>query len=317
MVAVAAILSAAIAVILSLTVFPRLSVNGDESVYLLQARALAHGQLFPSVTLPADSFTPWLGVIHGSHYVLKYTPVVAGFFAVSLLVTGGYVAGLGVLAAGLVGATFLLGKEVTGSRPVAATAAVLMAASPVVLVQSALILPYVLFLVLAELALWALVAGCRRGSAPLLALAGLGAGLAFAARTFDALLMLAPAALWLAWRTPARRLRLAAGFAAGLAPPLAGLLWFDDAATGSPLTLPFSLFQSGDTLGFGVHRLYPGEAGRHFGLAQGWQGMAATSNCSVGAGLSEVSSSLPWRWWPWCGDARRRQRSPCSPAGSC
>ncbi len=274
MVAVAAILSAAIAVILSLTVFPRLSVNGDESVYLLQARALVHGQLFPSVTPPADSFTPWLGVIHGSHYVLKYTPVVAGFFAVSLLLTGGYVAGLGVLAAGLVGATFLLGKEVTGSRPVAATAAVLMAASPVVLVQSALILPYVLFLVLAELALWALVAGCRRGSAPLLALAGLGTGLAFAARTFDALLMLAPAALWLAWRTRARRVRLAAGFAAGLAAPLAGLLWFDDAATGSPLTLPFSLFQSGDTLGFGVHRLYPGEAGRHFGLAQGWQGMS-------------------------------------------
>jgi 4-amino-4-deoxy-L-arabinose transferase-like glycosyltransferase len=273
-VAIAAALSAAIAVTLSLTVFSRLSVNGDESVYLLQARALAHGHLFPPVTEPADSFTPWLGVIHGGHYVLKYTPVVAGFFAFSILLTGGYVAGLAVLAAALVGATFLLGKEVTGSRPVAATAAVLLAASPIVLVQSALILPYVLFLVLAEIALWALLAGCRRRSVPVLAFGGACAGLAFAARTFDAILMLGPAALWLLWRTRTGRVRLVAGFFAGLAAPVAGLLWFDDAATGSPLRLPFSLFQSGDTLGFGVHRLYPGEQGRHFGLAQGWQGLS-------------------------------------------
>jgi 4-amino-4-deoxy-L-arabinose transferase-like glycosyltransferase len=273
-VAVAAALSAAIAVTLSMTVFSRLSVNGDESVYLLQARALAHGHLFPPVTEPANSFTPWLGVIHGGHYVLKYTPVVPGFFAVSLLLTGGYAAGLAVLAAGLVGATFLLAKEVTGSRSVAATASVLMAASPVVLLQSALLLPYVLFLVLAELALWALIAGCRRGSVPVLALAGLCSGLAFAARTFDAILLLGPAALWLAWRTRGGRVRLVGGFVAGMAAPAGGLLWFDDAATGSPLRLPFSLFQSGDTLGFGVHRLYPGEAGRHFGIAQGWQGLS-------------------------------------------
>jgi 4-amino-4-deoxy-L-arabinose transferase-like glycosyltransferase len=273
-VAVAAALSAAIAVTLSLTVFSRLSVNGDESVYLLQARALAHGHLFPPVTQPADSFAPWLGVIHGGHYVLKYTPVVAGFFAVSILLTGGYVAALAVLAASLVGATFLLANEVTGNRSVAATASVLLAASPVVLVQSALILPYVLFLVLAELALWALIAGFQRGSPPVLALAGLCTGLAFAARTFDAILMLGPAAVWLVRRTRAGRVRLVAGFAAGIAAPAAGLLWFDDAATGSPLRLPFSLFQSGDTLGFGVHRLYPGEAGRHFGIAQGWQGLS-------------------------------------------
>ncbi|HEX4017148.1 MAG TPA: glycosyltransferase family 39 protein [Frankiaceae bacterium] len=270
----AAGLSAAIAVTLALTVFRRLSVNGDESVYLLQARSLAHGHLFPPVTQPADSFTPWLGVIHGGHYVLKYTPVVAAFFAFSLVLTGGYVTGLAVLAAALVGATFLLGKEVTGSRSVAATAAVFMAASPVVLVQSALILPYVLFLVLGELAMWALIAGCRRASPSMLALAGLCTGLAFAARTFDAILALAPAVLWLAWRTRTGRLRLVSGFVAGLAAPVAGLLWFDDAATGSPLRLPFSLFQSGDTLGFGTHRLYPGEAGRHFGLAQGWQGLS-------------------------------------------
>lgn len=273
-VAIAAALSAALAVTLASTVFSHLSVNGDESVYLLQARALAHGHLFPPVTHPAASFTPWLAVIHGDHYVLKYTPVVAGFFAVSILLTGGYLAGFAVLAAALVGATFLLGKEVTGSPAAAATAAALLAASPVVIVQSALILPYVLFLVLAELALWALIAGSRTGSRALLVSAGLCTAIAIAARTFDALLMLGPAAMWVLRRTRTGRVRLLSRFAAGAAAPMLGLLWFDDAATGSALRLPFSLFQSGDTLGFGVHRLYPGEAGRHFGLAQGWQGLS-------------------------------------------
>jgi 4-amino-4-deoxy-L-arabinose transferase-like glycosyltransferase len=271
-VVVTALVSAALAVTLSKTVFSRLSVNGDETAYLLQARAFAHGHLFPPVTHPAGSFTPWLGVIHGDHYVLKYTPVVAGFFALSLLLTGGYAFGLAALAAGLVGATFLLAREVTGDSRVAATAAVLMAASPVVLVQQALVLPYVLFLVLAELTLWALIAGARRARPQLLAAAGLLGAIAFAARTLDALLVLGPAVAFALWRLR-HRLRVAAGLAAGAVLPFAGLLWFDDAATGSPLRLPFSLFESGDTLGFGVHRLYPGEAGRRFGLAQGLHGL--------------------------------------------
>jgi 4-amino-4-deoxy-L-arabinose transferase-like glycosyltransferase len=271
-VVVTALVSAALAVTLSKTVFARLSVNGDETAYLLQARAFAHGHLFPPVTHPAGSFTPWLGVIHGDHYVLKYTPVVAGFFAASLLVTGGYAFGLAVLAAGLVGATFLLAREVTGESRVAATAAVLMAASPVVLVQQALVLPYVLFLVLAELTLWALIAGARRERPRLLAIAGLLGAIAFAARTLDALLVLGPAVVVALWRLR-RRPGVAASLAAGAVLPLAGLLWFDDAATGSPLRLPFSLFESGDTLGFGVHRLYPGEAGRRFGLTQGLRGL--------------------------------------------
>ncbi len=259
---------------MSKTVFSHLSVNADETAYLLQAKAFTHGHLFPPVTQPATSFQPWLGVIHGGHYVMKYTPVVAGFFAVSLFITGGYALGLAVLAAALVGSTFLLAKEVTGSRSVAATSAILLAASPVVILQSAFVLPYVLFLVLAELALWAMIAGGRRGSARLLALAGLLAGIAFVARTFDALLMLGPAAIWVLWRAGSARLRLLGSLVGGAFPPLLGLLWFDDAATGSPLRLPFSLFSSGDTLGFGVHRLYPGEVGRHFGIAQGWQGLA-------------------------------------------
>ena len=132
-VAMAAVLSAALAVTLSLTVFRRLSVNGDEAVYLLQARALAHGHLFPPVTQPADSFTPWLGRDHGGHYVLKYTPVVAGFFAVSLLVTGGYVGrARGYSPRPSSGRRSCSPRRSPAAGRSAATSAVLLAASPVV-----------------------------------------------------------------------------------------------------------------------------------------------------------------------------------------
>lgn len=43
----AMLLSGVLAIILSRSVFSHLSVNDDESVYLLQAHALAHGDLFP------------------------------------------------------------------------------------------------------------------------------------------------------------------------------------------------------------------------------------------------------------------------------
>jgi 4-amino-4-deoxy-L-arabinose transferase-like glycosyltransferase len=260
--------------VLASTIFSHLSVNNDETVYLLQAKAMAHGNLFPKVGHPASSFTPWLGVIHGDHYVLKYTPVVAAYLALSIAITGGYVAGLVVLAIGIVGATYLLAKEVTGHRGTAATAAVLLAASPLVIVQSALVLPYLLFLLLAELAIWALLAGSRRGGTWLLVVGGLCGGIAFVARSYDAVLMLTPVAAWVLWRARGGRLKLIGAVATGAIAPAIGLLWFDYAATGSPFRLPFSLFQSGDTLGFGLHRVYPGERGREFGLSQGWHGLA-------------------------------------------
>jgi hypothetical protein len=266
--------SAAVAAGLSMTVFSHLSVNNDESVYLLQAKTIANGYLFPPVGHPPASFTPWLGVTHGGHYVLKYIPVVASFLAASVVLTGGYVAALAFWASALAAATFLLAKEATGNRGTAATSAVLAAGCPLTIVQSALALPYVPFVVLVEISLWGLLAGTRQDSLRLLMVSGGCAGLAFAARSFDALLMLAPAMGWLLWQARSRRRRLIGGVLAGAALPGGALLWFNYAATGSVLRLPFSLFESGDTLGFGVHRLYPEDPARQFGLAQGWQGLA-------------------------------------------
>jgi 4-amino-4-deoxy-L-arabinose transferase-like glycosyltransferase len=269
---VTAAVSAAVAVSLSFTVFSHLSVNDDESVYLLQARALAHGNLFPPAPHPASSFTPWLGVIRHQHFVMKYLPVLPAVLAVSLVVTGGYALALAGMALALAAATFLLAKEITGSRRTAAAAVVLMSVSPVVIVQSGLALPYLPFLALAELTWWGLLSARRTGSGRRLVLAGLCGSLAFALRPFDALLLLLPAVGWLLWRTRGR-VRLIAFLFAGGVLPASGMLWYCWAATGSPFKLPFSLFSPQDTLGFGTHRMYAGETARHFGPAQGWQGL--------------------------------------------
>lgn len=270
---IAAVAAGVVAMVLSQTVFSHLSVNDDESVYLLQARALAHGHLFPPAPKPASSFTPWLGVLRGGHYVMKYLPTLPAAMALSLLLTGGLAGLMACSAAGLVLATFSLGKRTIGNRREAAIGAVLTAASPLVLVQSGLALPYLPFLLLIVLAWSQLLAGSERVQIGRFALAGLCAGLAFTMRPFDAILLLSPALGWLLLRGPTCRRSLLTGlFAGGLVPAVA-MLWYDLIATGSPLKLPFSLFSPQDKLGFGVRRLYPGETARHFGLSQGWQGL--------------------------------------------
>src|SRR6266851_1690248 len=67
---------------------PRLTDNGDEAVYLLQAESLRAGHLFPPAAEPTRSFLPWLSTTVGHHYVTKYTPVFPAFIALGHRVFG-------------------------------------------------------------------------------------------------------------------------------------------------------------------------------------------------------------------------------------
>src|SRR3712207_1989744 len=137
-----ALLSAVAAVTLSRTVFPHLSADNDETIYRLQADALAHGHLFvPAPRIP-DAFRPWLAAVRGDHYVLKYSFLYPALLAASEVVTGGAWLALGLVAAGVVTMTWLLAVEILGDRRQALLAAGLVALSPLVLVQSALLLSY-------------------------------------------------------------------------------------------------------------------------------------------------------------------------------
>jgi 4-amino-4-deoxy-L-arabinose transferase-like glycosyltransferase len=270
---VTAVLSALVAMLLSRHLFTYLSVDNDEPIYRLQAQALASGHLFPKAPADPDAYRPWLAVVSGGHYILKYTPVVPGLLALSLLVSGSFLPALGAVAAGTVVATYLLASEVHRDQRVAATAAVLMAASPLVLIQSGLLLPYLPSLLLIELAMWGALRWRRTGGAGPLVAAGFAAGLAVAARPFDAVLLLGPVAVWVLATLPGRRLRLVGGVLAGAVAPLALLLAYDQAATGNPLRMPFNLLEKSDKLGFGARRLFPTDKAHHFGLVDGLAGV--------------------------------------------
>jgi hypothetical protein len=272
-VAALAVVSATAAVLMHHFVFPVLSINNDEGIYLLHAQTLAEGRLFPQAPRPAGSFTPWLAVVDGDHYVLKYTPFVPGLFAASLLLTGGVSAALAVVAGATVVATYLLGREVFADRRVGAVAATLLAASPLVLVQSALLVGYLPVLLLTELAALGLLRAVRTGRRLPLVVGAFAYGCAASVRPYDVVLVFLPLALWVVVGATGRRWWIARWSAVGVAVPVGVLLASNAAATGSPFSLPFTLLEPSDTIGFGVRRLYPTDIPRQFGILDGLSGV--------------------------------------------
>ena len=264
------------AVVGSQAVFPYLSDDHDEGIYLLQADSLADGHLFPPAPEHAAAFLPWLSVISEGRYVVKYTPVHASILAVGTLV-GSTRWSLGLIAAGVVVVTYALAREVLGRRRVAALATVFLVLSPVFLVQSATFLPYCSSLLLLEAFTLALLRGLRTDRPPLLAAAGLLFGAALFARPFDAVVFGAPLGLYFVLsqrRLPARLARNTGWFALGAALPVLAMLAYYEAATGSPFRSPFNLLEPRDTLGFGTRKLLPTHPDLAFTPAKGWYGVS-------------------------------------------
>lgn len=264
----------------SVTLFPYLSVNDDETVYLLQADTLRQGRLFPPAPpAEADAFLPWLSAHVGDHYVPKYSPVWPAVIAAGRMVTGSNHAAQALVAAAVVVMTYLLAREVLGRRWPAVMASLFVVLSPFFLVQSATFLSYLPNVLLLESFAVTFLRGARQGSRWLLASSGVLLGLALFARPFDAVLFALPFGLWLVVsrrRSIARMLSDAAWVTVGLIPPVVAMLAFFKTATGSVLRSPFLLDES-DTLGFGGRRIFPSEPKLDYGVSEAWHGLAAQS----------------------------------------
>lgn len=264
------------AVVASRVVFPQLSSNDDEAVYLLQADALRQGHLFPPAAAPAEAFRPWLSVVRGARYVPKYTPVHAGIIAAARWLVGTDRAALFLIAALVVLSGSWLAWEVVGSARVAVAAAGLLALSPLFLIQSATYLSYLSTLAFLQGFAAAFVRGTRRGSPRWVVVAGLLAEVAAFARPFDAVLVSGPWLAWWAWsrrHQPRRLLGDAGWLAVGAAVPLVAMAAYFSAATGSPLRSPFSLLDAKDTLGFGARRMFAAQPATAFTLQRGVLGV--------------------------------------------
>ena len=277
------------------------SLNNDEVAYLLQARAIADGHLFLPVPPDADAVQPWFFVERPAGFVSKYLPLVSGLLAVGLVLTGSVVPVLAALAALVPLLVHALARQ-TGLEPRGALlAAGLVAFSPLLVMEAALPLSYLPFLVLL-LSGWllALRVAAGTGGVRAAALLGLVAAAAASARPYDAVLLLAPPMLWAASRRRHDLARLLPALAVGALPLTAAVLAYDAVATGSPLRLPFGLLEPRDAIGFGERRLVPEDGDHGFGPAQGLQGLLVHFGLGpltwAAAGLLLVPAALvAWR----------------------
>lgn len=245
-----AILAALMAVAVNRNVFPYDTGDHDEPVYRYQAQMLADGKL----TIPRSQeqfFRPWLSGPQGHHLVLAFPPGWPAILMMSQEGTGSTLPALGLSAAVAVLGSYLAALELTRRRGVAAVSAILVAASPFMLLLGGTHLNYVL-----GLGVGALVTGCllrarRTGAAAWAVGGGVAFGFLLVMRPFDAILALLPVAIFLVATSPLRTwLRLAVAGLVGLAPFLAITALYNRAVTGSATTFSATV-QSGGWAAFG------------------------------------------------------------------
>jgi 4-amino-4-deoxy-L-arabinose transferase-like glycosyltransferase len=266
----------AVAVLVHLHVFPYLSRDADESAYLLQAEALARGQLTLPASLHAGPFQPWLTGEHGGQVFTKYLPGWPALIAASLAATGEAAPALFVVAAGLVLAVYVFALELFEGRRTALIAAAVTALSPLFLVHTATFLsyPFATALLLAASTCW--IRGTRLRSRPLLLGAGALYGWAFLVRPLDVVLVAGPVAayLWARHRGTPRRLgRSCAWAVVGGVPFLAVTLAYNAAVTGAPLRMPLPATDAMDRFGFGPRRIMPLFRVYEYNPAQAWEAL--------------------------------------------
>jgi hypothetical protein len=308
-----AAVAAALALVVLAFVFPHGSINNDEAIYRLQAQAIEHGHFFVPVVRPIDAFRPWLAAAVHNHWVLKYVPVEGGFLALVGAIAGTPTASLPVVAAALAVATWVLVREVLQDRWSAFVATALVVLSPLVFVQSAILVGYLPTIVLLEVFMWSAIrtvaAGAVAGARPSAwrcVLGGLAIGLAVVARPYDSALFATPVTVWALIRLRRQIVRPVGWYVVGALPPIVATLLYDWAATGSPLRLPFNLLEPADRPGFGPRRMFPEEPYHAFGLHSGIRGSASHLLLTilwVGGGPTLVLLALLGIW-------RRRRSAP-------
>src|SRR5207302_1249440 len=131
----------------SFSLFPSLTRNADEVVWLAQAEVLESGALTaPAPAKSPESYQPWFASIRHGRYVYRYPPLFPAVLAVSDLVTGTPRTGLGLVGALAILAVYLLVAELWSRRGSALLAAVLVGTSPIFFLTSAMYLGYVFFI---------------------------------------------------------------------------------------------------------------------------------------------------------------------------
>ena len=320
-----------VAIVVRHEVVPFLTANRDEPVYLLHAETLRDGH----VTIPAgdrpDLFHPWL---HGERDGSFFSGFPVGWpaaLAASDLLLGSPGYAMALAAAAVVLLTFLLARQLTRDHALSLLAAVLLAASPILWLQSAMYVSYLFTLALGLGFVTGVLAGVdgfadrrrrsrapasatngdgmRSRSIPVLVVAGACLGTIFLTRPLDALLWGVPVVAYVLITERSRLRELARPgllVAAGVAPLVALALAYNAKITGDPLQFPLVAAEPLNGLGFGPRRIMPGLATVDYGLSDGLSatrlGFEAFPAWALG-GLVGVLVALTGVW------LRRRQQT--------
>ncbi|MGV3759139.1 MAG: hypothetical protein ACO1PW_06285 [Actinomycetota bacterium] len=257
---VLALVGGAVALWAKAVLFPELSWNRDEPVYLWQMEVLRDGRLAaPDGGFPR-LFLPWLSAARDGEMFGQYTPGWPLALLLARWTTGTATGALPVAAALCASGTYALAYELQRRRDVATVAATLMVASPIFALQGGVHLAYVFSLGLGLLASALVLSGVRRRLPARLLLGGALLGWVFLTRPFDALVwggVLAVHVLWVErsrWRAAVASLL---GVAVAALPFVVAGLLYNRRLSGSLLEFPMSVKDPLDAFGFGERRLAP------------------------------------------------------------
>lgn len=261
-IAVLSVVGGVVVFLIAHDVFPYLSSNHDEGVYLQQAAMLLEGNLWLESVVP-DAVRPWFFIQDGQRLYPKYTPVAALMFAPGVMAGVPRVM-LALIAAGNIALTGTLASEVF-DRQTGVLASGIAIATPFFLFISATFMSYAPTTLLNLLFAFGYVRMFRRDASKRYAvLAGGAIGIAFFSRPYTAVLFAAPfvvhavtvvgqdlyrRSLW----TPTieREVILGVLGIAGVGIALA----YNHVMTGNALLFPYQVFAPMDGLGFGPRKL--------------------------------------------------------------
>jgi hypothetical protein len=239
--------------VMSFTLFDHIPHVNDEIAYLFQAKIFASGKLYLGSPCSPQSFD-FPHIINNGRWYSQYPP---GF---PLLLLPGVLLGVPwlinpLLAALAVILLYKLGCELFGKRE-GLWAAILGAFSIWFLLISSTVLSHTSSMLFVSLGVLFLFRSLRSPSLRNGLLAGLGLGLAFLIRPYNAALISLPLAAYFAVRSlrePRTRFRNFAGFVAVIGAAVLCLLLYNQATTGSPLRMGY-IEKYGPSHGIGFGR---------------------------------------------------------------
>lgn len=256
-----ALVAAAVAIWAKRAIFPALSWNRDEPVYLWHVDLLREGRLTAPDGGHPDLFLPWLSAARDGEMFTQYTLGWPLVLLAARLVTGTATAALPLGAALAVAGTYALTTELFDDRRRAALAGGLLVLSPILPIQGGVHLSYLFTLGLGLFFGALLLSGHRRDRPGRVVLGGVLLGAIFLTRPYDAVLWGAAFAAYLLVTERERSgvvLRRLVVCGAGALPLVIAGLAYNRRVTGAWLEFPITVADPLDTFGFGRRRLMPG-----------------------------------------------------------